>query len=58
MKINASWHKANRMPKNPTIEQRIQWHIEHAKHCVCRAIPEKLLAEIQKRGIKPPKQAH
>lgn len=31
MKINKEWHLKNRMPKNPTSEQRIAWHIEHKK---------------------------
>jgi hypothetical protein len=52
-KINAEWHRKNRMPKNPTIEQRIEWHLEHQKHCNCRSnIPEKLLEEMRKRNIK------
>jgi hypothetical protein len=49
MKINAKWHKENRMLKNPTIEQRIEWHIEHQKNCSCRPIPDKLLEEMKKR---------
>lgn len=52
MKINETWHKKHPMPKNPTIDQRIEWHIEHAKHCNCRDIPEKLKAEMLKRKIK------
>jgi len=46
-RLNAEWHKANRMPKNPTVQQRIRWHKAHEKHCACRPIPEKLLALIQ-----------
>ena len=46
--INREWHEKNRMPSNPTIEQRMIWHIEHAEHCLCRPIPEKLAAEIKK----------
>jgi hypothetical protein len=42
-KINAEWHSKHRMPKNATTAQRIIWHKEHAKHCACRPIPEKLL---------------
>lgn len=42
MAINATWHKENRMPKNPTLEQRIKWHKVHQKNCACRPIPEKL----------------
>lgn len=48
--INGKWHKAHRMPKNATLDQRIKWHIEHAKNCGCREIPEKLLTEIEKRN--------
>lgn len=47
MPINATWHKAHRMPKNPTEHQRIDWHIAHAKHCACRPIPPKLASRIK-----------
>ena len=47
-KINKAWHEKNKMPKNATLDQRIAWHIEHHKHCLCRDIPEKLKAEIIK----------
>lgn len=53
MNINREWHLNNKMPKNPTLEQRIQWHLEHEKNCKCRPIPEKLLEEIVKRKAKP-----
>lgn len=55
MKTNREWHEANRMPKNATLDQRIAWHIEHAKHCSCRDIPEKLKEEMKKRKIKLPR---
>jgi hypothetical protein len=42
MKINKKWHLANIMPKNPTLEQRVKWHLAHAEHCACRPIPDKL----------------
>lgn len=51
-KLNAEWHKQNRMPEKATIEQRIAWHLEHRKQCGCRDIPEKLKAEMKKRNIK------
>jgi hypothetical protein len=47
--INAEWHLKNKMPVKATLEQRIKWHMEHAKHCKCRPIPAKLLAEIKNR---------
>ena len=51
MKINADWHKNNKMPKNPTLEQRMYWHLEHAKHCHCRPLGGKILEEIKKRNL-------
>ncbi|WP_198513413.1 hypothetical protein [Confluentibacter lentus] len=53
MKINKEWHFAHKMPKNPSLEQRIKWHLEHLKNCQCRSdIPEKLKVEMKKSGIK------
>ena len=49
MKLNADWHAHNRMPARATLEQRIAWHVEHAKHCACRPTPEKLRDEIRRR---------
>ncbi len=54
MKINKEWHEQHLMPKNPSIEQRIEWHLEHLKHCHCRELPEKLKEEMIKRHIKIP----
>jgi hypothetical protein len=51
-KINAIWHKANKMPKNPNIDQRIKWHLGHARHCQCRPLGGKIFQEIKKRGLK------
>ena len=42
----------NKMPKNPTFEQRAKWHVAHQQHCSCRAISAKLMEEMKKRGIK------
>lgn len=54
MAINAKWHRANRMPANPTLDQRIAWHLAHAEACGCRAISGKLKQEMERRGIKIP----
>jgi len=48
MNLNKAWHKKHRMPKNPTLEQRIKWHQEHQKHCSCWPVPKKLQAVIKK----------
>ncbi len=50
-KINKEWHQANKMPKNATLDQKIQWHVEHAKNCACRPLGGKILEEMRKRGL-------
>jgi hypothetical protein len=52
MKFNKKWHMAHPLLKNATLDQRIAWHLEHAKHCQCREIPNKLKIEIRKKNIK------
>lgn len=51
-KINKPWHLKNRMPKNPSLDQRVTWHVDHARNCQCRKLEGKILEEITKRGIK------
>lgn len=48
MKINAVWHKANRMPKNPDLGQRLKWHKQHSENCQCRPLTPKVIEEIKK----------
>lgn len=50
-KINKEWHATHIMPKNATIEQRIEWHLAHKDNCKCRDIPEKLKEEMTRRHI-------
>ena len=49
MWLNETWHKAIRMPKAASLEQRIKWHLEHAEACGCRPVPARLLEQIAKR---------
>ena len=44
MMVNAGWHKAHRMPKHPTFEQRLEWHRGHARNCDCRKPPPDIAA--------------
>ncbi|MGE5141435.1 MAG: putative immunity protein [Rudaea sp.] len=37
------------MPKNPTFDQRVKWHLAHARHCACRPMPGPILEEVKKR---------
>ena len=41
-KLNEKWHLANKMPKNPKLEERIKWHKAHAIYCKCREMPESI----------------
>jgi hypothetical protein len=56
-KLNATWHKANRMPAKASLDQRIAWHLAHAKACSCRSLPAGILVELKRRGIRVPGQA-
>lgn len=47
MKPNADWHRAHRMPVNPTRQQRIEWHAGHSVACGCRPVPAELAAEVK-----------
>jgi hypothetical protein len=48
--INEKWHSAHEMPKNPTMDERVNWHLEHARECACRPIPESIEKEIKRRA--------
>lgn len=49
--MNTLWHEQHKMPTRATVEQRVRWHLEHAKHCGCRPVPRSVLEEMKKRGI-------
>ena len=47
MKINKEWHEKNEMPKNPTPEEQLNWHLEHAKNCNCRPLTKSMLEKLK-----------
>lgn len=47
--MNAAWHKSHPMPKNPSLSDRVRWHVAHAKACGCREMPPTVLAELGRR---------
>jgi len=49
MKINKEWHLKHPMPKNATLDQHIKWHMQHAKGCQCRKMPDSIQKEILAR---------
>lgn len=48
MSINKTWHEKHKMPKNPTFEERLKWHLAHEKNCSCRPMPKKLREELER----------
>ena len=40
--INKDWHLSHKMPQNPTLKERVEWHVEHAKVCNCRKMPDSI----------------
>lgn len=56
--LNRAWHAAHPMPKNPSLQQRIDWHLAHQQHCGCRpGLPAKLQEAMKKLKIKIPARA-
>jgi len=52
--MNREWHQQHKMPAAVGPQERIDWHMEHLKHCACRPFPAGLLAKMsqeQKRRI-------
>ena len=46
VKINAEWHRKHLMPKNPTMAERVEWHLAHSEMCGCRPVPPSLVADV------------
>ncbi len=46
-RLNKAWHAAHVMPRNPTREQRVEWHAAHEDACGCRPVPESLEADVR-----------
>ncbi len=42
--MNRDWHMLHKMPTPATEQQRLKWHLEHARNCSCRPFPKGLLA--------------
>lgn len=56
--ISEEWHRAHRMPRNATHEQRVAWHLEHSEACACRQdLPPSVAEDVERlraeRGMPP-----
>lgn len=54
-RLNAEWHRRHPMPQHATLDQRVRWHVAHARHCACREIPATMRAELKARRIPLPR---
>jgi hypothetical protein len=52
--INKEWHLAHKMPRNASLEQRLEWHVKHAANCNCRDMPAGIQRELEARGLIEP----
>lgn len=48
--MNSAWHKANRMPKNASVDEKVDWHRDHALNCGCRRMPEAIRKILEERA--------
>lgn len=47
---NAQWHVKHTLPEKPTLDERINYHIEHARRCPCDALHDgDILEELKTR---------
>ncbi|RYE43910.1 MAG: hypothetical protein EOP21_07430 [Hyphomicrobiales bacterium] len=54
MKINRQWHEAHKLPRNASMEERLNWHVMHAENCGCREMPDSIRRELEARGWTGP----
>lgn len=54
--INAPWHAAHVLGQGAAIDDRVAWHLEHARECGCREVPRSVRDELARRGIPEPER--
>lgn len=52
--MNREWHEAHPMPANPTLEERLDWHLGHAAACPCRRVTAGLVQRIRAQAARRP----
>jgi hypothetical protein len=46
---NTAWHLKHKLSNTPSLDERIKWHIEHARRCPCSIHDEDILNELYRR---------
>jgi len=55
--MNRIWHDEHRLKPSATLDERVEWHLEHAKLCGCRDMPDSIKQILTERGVElPPRQ--
>lgn len=54
MAINGDWHRAHVLGRGAPMDQRVEWHLEHAHVCGCGPVPRTVRAELERRGVPVP----
>ena len=50
---NSTWHKSHPMPARATPQQRLRWHLAHAKACACRPLTAAMFHELRRLAREP-----
>lgn len=50
-RLNADWHRAHVLGSHVSLDDRVEWHLEHVSHCGCREMPASIRKEIDARGL-------
>jgi hypothetical protein len=53
-RLNREWHLAHKLDRHANMDERIDWHVNHAANCSCRPIPPTVIAEMERRGLLAP----
>jgi hypothetical protein len=54
VRLNAQWHQAHKLARSATLEERLEWHLQHAVNCGCREMPASIRQERERRGLLTP----
>ncbi len=48
--MNTDWHDEHVLGSNASMDERVQWHLQHRDKCACRPIPQDVQAVIDQRA--------
>ncbi len=51
METNTDWHLKHKLTQHPTLDQRIEWHMQHVRRCPCPSQDDDIEEELKKRYL-------